>query len=219
MPRASTAMPLLRERRVRDTTAGLADLLDAQRADVQARHDSGAGTLLSKAWDARLADVVFELNNATASEVALRVATMLDGKDHGFDPKVMEAWLIKNAAIAAENRNATTRAALADAKSREDIDDPVGHVFGVLLTAGAALMAASMVTRAISFGGRDAARSVGAGLKTWDTGGNPRSAHALLNGETVPIDDLFSNGGAYPGDPSLDADESAGCNCSMSLVS
>ena len=53
--------------------------------------------------------------------------------------------------------------------------------------------------------------------KTWVTGENPRDTHAALNGETVGIDDKFSNGADWPGDDSLDADETCGCNCSVSV--
>jgi hypothetical protein len=60
-----------------------------------------------------------------------------------------------------------------------------------------------------------AAGQNGAGMKTWVTGGNPRSAHAEMNGETVGIHDLFSNGMNAPGDPAGGADEVAGCNCSL----
>lgn len=50
--------------------------------------------------------------------------------------------------------------------------------------------------------------------KIWVTGDNPRPSHALMNGETVPVDEPFSNGAFWPGDENLDVDESAGCNCS-----
>lgn len=53
--------------------------------------------------------------------------------------------------------------------------------------------------------------------KTWVTGENPRDTHAALNGETVGIDDKFSNGADWPGDDSLDADETCGCNCETEI--
>ena len=54
--------------------------------------------------------------------------------------------------------------------------------------------------------------------KRWITGDNPRPSHALMNGETVPVDEPFSNGAFWPGDENLDVDESAGCNCSTEIV-
>ena len=39
-----------------------------------------------------------------------------------------------------------------------------------------------------------------------------------MDGETVPIDETFSNGADWPGDDSLDADESCGCNCTTRII-
>ena len=54
--------------------------------------------------------------------------------------------------------------------------------------------------------------------KRWNTGANARASHAAMTGETVPIDDRFSNGADWPGDDSLDPDESCGCNCSTDII-
>ena len=54
--------------------------------------------------------------------------------------------------------------------------------------------------------------------KEWITGANARTSHAMMNGEVVGIDDKFSNGARWPGDDSLDPDESCGCNCSTSVI-
>ena len=54
--------------------------------------------------------------------------------------------------------------------------------------------------------------------KTWVTGANPRESHAAMDGQTVLIDESFSNGAYWPGDDNLDADESCGCNCSTEIT-
>ena len=54
--------------------------------------------------------------------------------------------------------------------------------------------------------------------KTWVTGENPRETHAAMDGETVGIDEKFSNGAEWPGDDNLDADESCGCNCHVDVT-
>ena len=54
--------------------------------------------------------------------------------------------------------------------------------------------------------------------KRWVTGENPRSSHAAMDGEVVPVDEPFSNGALWPGDENLDVDESAGCNCSTEVI-
>ena len=53
--------------------------------------------------------------------------------------------------------------------------------------------------------------------KIWNTGDNPRPSHAAMDGETVPYDGNFSNGAYWPGDDNLSADESCGCNCSVTI--
>lgn len=54
--------------------------------------------------------------------------------------------------------------------------------------------------------------------KTWVTGENPRESHAAMDGETVSISEKFSNGAEWPGDDNLGADETCGCNCSVSVT-
>ncbi len=53
--------------------------------------------------------------------------------------------------------------------------------------------------------------------KTWVTGQKPRPSHQAMNGETVPTWVDFSNGLSWPGDPAMGPDESAGCNCTVSV--
>ena len=54
--------------------------------------------------------------------------------------------------------------------------------------------------------------------KMWVTGDNPRAEHAAMNGETVPIDQAFSNGCEWPGDENGDPDTTCGCNCSTEVI-
>jgi hypothetical protein len=54
--------------------------------------------------------------------------------------------------------------------------------------------------------------------KTWETGPNPRAEHAAMDGETVAINDAFSNGADWPGDPALGAEGVANCNCGVSVT-
>jgi hypothetical protein len=46
--------------------------------------------------------------------------------------------------------------------------------------------------------------------KTWVTGSNPRPEHSRMDGETVPLDDKFSDGNDWPGGL-------PGCNCSVDI--
>lgn len=55
-------------------------------------------------------------------------------------------------------------------------------------------------------------------MKTWIvTSSNPRAEHIAMNGETVPYDDEFSNGAAFPGDQMLTPEESCNCQCQVEI--
>lgn len=68
-----------------------------------------------------------------------------------------------------------------------------------------------------SWGRLEAGRQNGAATKTWvTTSSNPRAEHAAMNGETVGLDDEFSNGLRWPGDSaSGDPAEVANCRCEV----
>jgi hypothetical protein len=71
-------------------------------------------------------------------------------------------------------------------------------------------------TEARSFGGHDAAQASGLGRKTWrTTSADPRAEHAAMNGQTVAMDEFFSNGLRWPGDGFGDADETVNCRCRL----
>ena len=54
--------------------------------------------------------------------------------------------------------------------------------------------------------------------KTWIVqSSNPRKAHAAMNGQSVPIDDRFSNGMEWPGDWVGGPDEVCGCQCTVAV--
>lgn len=42
-----------------------------------------------------------------------------------------------------------------------------------------------------------------------------RDSHRMLDGETIPVDETFSNGCDYPGDPDGDPEEVYNCRCTM----
>lgn len=106
-----------------------------------------------------------------------------------------------------------TRAALAEG---------MGSMFAQKKKSGAKRLAESLVTEARSRGAFEAAKqAVNEGrqvTKTWNvTSLNPRRSHAAVNGETVGVDERFSNGLRFPGDPDGDIDETAGCKCRLQI--
>ena len=207
--RVDTRYPLVRERHRRANLAALGDLLDAMAADIAARNDAGARVLLAKRWDAVLRDVLLSRNTSTASEIALLVAHAL-GAD--YDPAIMDAWLLRNAEIAASTINDKTREHL-------DATDDVDSVLTEMTTSRRASIALSIVTTAAGFASRDVATHSGASAKIWRVHStNPRSSHARMRGETVPVGERFSNGLDWPGDFEGGADEAANCHCSLTIL-
>lgn len=53
--------------------------------------------------------------------------------------------------------------------------------------------------------------------KTWVSSGLPDSRHEDMDGETVPIDEPFSNGANWPGDPVLGPEGVSNCGCGVEI--
>lgn len=98
----------------------------------------------------------------------------------------------------------------------DDAEHDADSGFDTAALAVSAAWAATAITQAAGFGGHDAAKASGQRTKTWlVNSAHPRPEHAAMDGESVDIDGVFSNGARWPGDVNLDADQSAGCTCSV----
>ena len=142
------------------------------------------------------------------------------GFEGAFDSDRTAGFLEAVTARYAESINGTTKAQLVAQVEGDDEPDP-GHVFEVAADSRAAGVGAMIGTFVAGFATVEAGRHIADAedvtpVKTWDTGANPRSSHAAMNGQTVPIDKAFSNGQMWPGE-SGDPDEAAGCNCSVTV--
>jgi len=132
----------------------------------------------------------------------------------GFDPAQMQAWAntagLNNAALWSEALSQRIAELLV-------ADDDLWEAFLADPAGGKAMIdryARTWSTEFAEFGRHDAARASGLQFKTWRTvSTNPRSSHSALSGVTVPINEAFSNGCAYPGDWRGGADEVANCRC------
>lgn len=208
MPSVDSTFPERRAQREDEIRRALASLFTAQRTE--------AVRLLAldlNVWGPRMRALVLEANTKTAEEFAALVAREFDG-DH--DPAVMAEWLAANAEVTADGINARTVERLERAA---DADQPllaVGDLFTTLSTVTAGVYAVGMVTTAANFGAQDAARKAGGRTKTWRVNSsNPRSQHASMSGQTVAIEETFSNGMLWPGDPAGGAENNANCSCSI----
>jgi len=78
----------------------------------------------------------------------------------------------------------------------------------------------TLVTQYENMARYEAMNFVGVKHKRWITQRDKRvrDSHKRLDGETRPIDDRFSNGLLYPGDPDGDVSERANCRCFIQAV-
>ena len=107
---------------------------------------------------------------------------------------------------------------LANVQTAVSAGEPVADVFDDAAGQRADAAAVSLTSFAAGFGTVEAARQHSSGAsKTWRvTSSNPRSSHAAMDGETVPLDETFSNGLMWPGALG-DPDEVAGCQCELDI--
>lgn len=167
-------------------------------------------------WNEELTADLFRLNRLTAVAWAEMMAAQWDGE---VSEDRMLAWLSEHSRIQAENINGQTMTAVEEALRQPEPREAVKNVFVVALSAWVLRQAISAVTSAANFGANEAANAGNLRQKTWRVNsGNPRDAHAAMNGETVSIHDLFSNGMRWPGDPAGGADNNAGCQCSVEFA-
>lgn len=205
----------------------LGEFFDEQRDSVLAAATAKASGLFTAAeWDDPLTEVLTILSTATAAAIGAKAAADLGGT---YNAATVDDWISADAKQSARKINRTTAeridAAIADRADDESLEDAVGRLFDEGTLANRAdEVAVSRMATLVGFATLVAGQQVAIErevrvVKTWNTNsGNPRSAHALMDGETVGIDDLFSNGMNAPGDPAGGADEVAGCMCGMTIT-
>lgn len=167
-------------------------------------------------WDAELAADLYRLNTMTARSWGGQVTRLLDIE---FDDAFLDDYLAKNAQVAAESINRATREEVAAVLGREDPKAEVSAVYERAVEVRAPEIAETHVTNAANFGAQEGARQGGLKGKRWKVNSsNPRDDHAAMNGETVGIRDVFSNGLRWPGDPLGGAEQTVHCQCSLEFV-
>ena len=169
-------------------------------------------------WNAELADdlepVVDKIADAHGKETAEIIGTE-------YGTAQTRKYLRKLSEGRANAINTATEKKLDDVRAEDG--DPAA-VFDELETNGANKSGGHIALAVAGFGmleACDQARNEGYDKnieKVWITGDNPRPSHAGMSGETVGIDEPFSNGAMWPGDDILSADESCGCNCHTEVV-
>lgn len=166
-------------------------------------------------WGDELTGDLFTMAVKVATAVGLKVLELL-GLTTGYDEDRTHEWLHAFAETTAGRINATTKDAVAAKLDGSDtVETSLSDMFDGFANSRAAEIGQTQATALSGFGGEEAVRQSGmTGSKTWRvTSNNPRPSHAALNGETVGVDEQFSNGAKWPGDSVLHVDEIAGCTC------
>jgi HK97 family phage portal protein len=165
-------------------------------------------------WNSELQADLYTQSTLTVDSFGRQAAAQMQGR---FDESRVRDWLLENSERTAQSVNDFTFDALEDA----DGLDEARHVFEVAKGHRADLLAMSMATALWSFAhveaGRHTADATGRNItKTWVVTARD-SRHPEMDGQTVPVDSTFSNGGRWPGDAALGADEAAGCQCLLTI--
>ena len=167
-------------------------------------------------WDGELSEDLLRLARMTSTDAATAALKAAGLNPDDYDVDRTMAFLREASKRNAHSINAATRAQI------ENLDDPsdveqVNGVFDTAESGRAGSAAATLVAFAVGFGTVESGKQTGAVTKTWVvTSGNPRPSHAAIDGETVGIEDTFSNGCSWPGSGSY-ADEVAGCDCLVQM--
>lgn len=173
-------------------------------------------------WNTELADDIEPIINQISDAHGKEAATALGAK---FDTARTRKYLRALSEGRAAAINAATYKKLQEAIDSEDEEDTPEHVFEVREDADSGTFGRSLATAVAGWAMIHEApqQAEDQGIhkvveKTWVTGANPRLEHMLMNGETVLIDEEFSNGCFWPGDESGDPDTTCGCNCSTEIT-
>lgn len=194
--------------------ATLQDYFEARRVDTEARLVSKVAPAADR-WNADLTSRLYKVGLSAATKAGVAVSA-------AYDEQRTEAYQRKRAQNIAGDINGSLDDEIDDALNDDDPTAAVGSLFDVYKDSRVKQMAITLTTAALAWGateaGRQAAHDNGSQVtKTWVTGPKARASHAAMSGETVPIDESFSNGMNWPGDPSGGADEVAGCNCDVTI--
>lgn len=207
--------PEAREEAAAEHTERLKEFFDRQeRSVLSALGKKSVDGLDRERWDRELTGVLRTQALITTTSYGHATAVQLRGR---FDSSRVREWLDQNSARTASGVNETTFAAI---EAAEDLDG-VRDVFGDAKTNRARNLGVSLATVLLAFSMVEAGRHTADAsdrdiVKTWRvTSANSR--HPEMDGQTVPVWDVFSNGARWPGDPSLGADGAAGCLCILDI--
>lgn len=177
-------------------------------------------------WDAELTADLQKVVQSLSERAARRALRGLGVPDDMYDPDRAVEMLRSMCENRAAYVNYTTKQELDRALELEDAGSEglMATPEGVFENAeeNRAVSAGTATATAVDgWSALEAARQSGEkGLrKRWVvTSTNPRKSHAAMNGQTVPVEERFSNGMEWPGDWSGGPDEVCGCQCTIEVI-
>lgn len=176
-------------------------------------------------WDRELADSLYAMAMTVTEQSGRDTMSLLDVDPDLYDPARTAKFLRSIAESRAGAINAKTRqqieAALAGDLSDDAAKSTPAGVFEEAATTRAEQSGRTLATALTALAVIEAAKMLGRPdvTKTWVVNSsNPRPSHAAMNGETVGIEDTYSNGMQWPGDSSGGADEVANCSCTSEVT-
>lgn len=178
-------------------------------------------------WERELSDDLFPALLSQSTQAARRALARAGIRPSLYDEERTEAYIRTISDSRSRAINETTKRELDESLDGDFSDDaeqstPEG-VFDYAISDRSEVGGVSMATAVSGWGVleglRQAAPNSGA-MKTWVVNsGNPRPSHEMMDGETVPFDEEFSNGAAWPGDQgALDVADVANCQCSLEIT-
>lgn len=217
----------VREQDTKAASEVLARFFKRQRAAVLSALGSKADAEWwdEERWNAELSDDLYALAVTVSQEVATDTLDALGLEPDAYSVNRTLAFLRAVADSRAGAINSTTRdkiaAALAGDVDEDALTSTPAGVFDEAESSRAEQGGTTLATTLAAFAVTEVGKQVNRPqtTKTWlVTSSNPRASHSSMNGETVGVDEVFSNGMAWPGDPAGGADEVAGCKCSVEVT-
>jgi len=153
---------------------------------------NGARSVRAVEWDPFAAALKSYIERHVANSVKLIEGTTQDGIQRAID------------------------AGVAEGESYAQIGRRIRALYDQYSVSRAMTIAWTEVHGASGYGMHEAARQSGVvETKTWLSAGDDRvrDSHAAMDGETVNLNDLYSNGLQFPGDPSGPGEEIVMCRC------
>lgn len=205
-----------------DAVAGvIRKFIKRQESSIMPKIGAGKDWWNEDRWNEELSEDLLPVLESVSASHGRGIARRL-GTTYSVDRTV--EYLKAMAAGRAKGINTSTKLKLDEALEEEDTEEALKAAFDKREGFDADVLGMNIATVAACWGLGEAARqaadqgSTATVMKRWVTGENPREDHAMMAGETVPINERFSNGADWPGDDILGPEGTCGCNCSTEVI-